>query len=54
MRQAEALHEPELEGFEEIRTRLVPLAVIPDLIRNGDIHHALVIAAFHHLGLDAR
>jgi 8-oxo-dGTP pyrophosphatase MutT (NUDIX family) len=42
---------PELEGFEEIRTRLEPLAGVAELIRSGGITHALVIAAFHHLHL---
>ena len=41
----------ELEGLEEIRTRLVPLPEVPELIRSGAITHALVIAAFHHLHL---
>ena len=36
---------------EEIATRLVPLYEIPDLIRRGIIHHALVVAAFQHLAL---
>jgi len=42
---------PQLDGLEEIRTRLVPLAEVPDLIRTGTITHALVIAAFHFLDL---
>jgi len=29
----------------------VPLARIPDLIRAGDITHALVVVAFHWLAL---
>jgi ADP-ribose pyrophosphatase len=38
-----------LDGAEEIATRLVPLADVPDLVRRGVIHHALVVAAlFHH------
>lgn len=36
---------------EEIAIRLVPLYEIPDLIRRGIIHHALVVAAFHYLAL---
>jgi len=43
---------PQFDGLEEIRTRLVPLAQIPDLIRAGTITHALVIAAFHYFDLD--
>ncbi len=41
----------QLDGLEEIRTRLVPLAEIAELIRSGAITHALVIAAFHYLYL---
>ncbi|MGD8330062.1 MAG: NUDIX hydrolase [Acidobacteriota bacterium] len=42
---------PHLDGLEEIRTRLAPLADVPDMIRDGTITHALVIAAFHFLDL---
>ena len=46
---------PELEEYEAIRTRLVPLVDVPALIRSAEITHALVISAFHHLDLlDAR
>jgi len=40
-----------LETHEEIGVRLVPLDDIARLISEGHIHHALVIAAFHHLVL---
>jgi len=40
---------PRLDGNEEIAVRLVPLSEIPELIRSGTIHHALVVAAFHPL-----
>jgi 8-oxo-dGTP pyrophosphatase MutT (NUDIX family) len=40
-----------LDLHEEIGMRLVPLTDIAGLIRDGHIHHALVIAAFHHLTL---
>jgi len=40
-----------LETHEEIGVRLVPLDDIARLVREGHIHHALVIAAFHHLML---
>jgi 8-oxo-dGTP pyrophosphatase MutT (NUDIX family) len=43
--------EPHPEGTEELGVRLVPLVEIGDLIRQGVIHHALVVAAFHHLTL---
>lgn len=51
VRGVERRGEPQLEGFEEIRTRLAPLADIPEMIRTGAITHALVIAAFHYLDL---
>jgi ADP-ribose diphosphatase len=41
----------EFDSHEEIAVRLVPLAEIPDLIRRGVIHHALVMCAFHHFDL---
>ena len=42
---------PQLEGYEDIHTKLVPLVDVPDLIRSGAICHSLVIAAFHHFDL---
>ena len=51
VRNAVQVGEPHLEGFEDIHTRLVGLADIPDLIRDGVITHSLVIAAFHYLQL---
>ncbi len=42
---------PDPEGTEELGLRLVPLAEIGALIQQGVIHHALVVAAFHHLVL---
>lgn len=41
----------ELDTHEEIAVRLADLEEIPDLIRSGAIHHALVVCAFHHLHL---
>jgi 8-oxo-dGTP pyrophosphatase MutT (NUDIX family) len=40
-----------LESNEEISVRLEPRCNIPELVREGRIHHALVVAAFHHLSL---
>lgn len=40
-----------LDHLEEISLRLVPLDAIPDLVRSGAIHHAFVVAAFHHVSL---
>jgi len=42
---------PSFEGTEETEVILEPLARIPDLIRTGRISHALVVVAFHWLGL---
>jgi 8-oxo-dGTP pyrophosphatase MutT (NUDIX family) len=42
---------PRPEGTEELGVRLVPLSEIPALIRDGVIHHALVVAGFHHLSI---
>lgn len=43
--------EPEGDAHEEIAVRLTPLADIPRLLREGEIHHALVVAAFALLQL---
>jgi ADP-ribose pyrophosphatase len=43
--------ETHFDEHENIRLRLVPLSEIDDLIRNGQIQHALVIAAFYWLKL---
>jgi ADP-ribose pyrophosphatase len=40
---------PEFDSREYIEVELAPLEQIPELIRNGQISHALVIAAFYHL-----
>jgi ADP-ribose pyrophosphatase len=40
------------DGNEEIAVRLVPLAEVPALIHSQVIHHALVVAAFHHLSIN--
>ena len=42
---------PSFDGTEETEVVLVPLAEIPSCIQNGQITHALVIVAFHWLGL---
>lgn len=39
------------DSNEQIEVVLWPSAKIDELIRSGRIHHALVIAAFHHLSL---
>lgn len=50
-RGAEYRREPLNEGTERTRVRLVPLAQIPSLIREGAIDHSLVVVAFHWLAL---
>lgn len=39
---------PQFDGAEDIAVELVPLAKVPELIGNGRITHALVVAAFYH------
>ena len=41
----------ELDPFERIDVLERPLADIPELIRNGEITHSMVIAALAFLGL---
>ncbi|OYT71143.1 MAG: NUDIX hydrolase [Chloracidobacterium sp. CP2_5A] len=50
-REARKLKPTRFDGNEELATRLTPLRDIPALIANGQITHALVIVAFHRLGL---
>jgi ADP-ribose pyrophosphatase len=38
---------------EEIEVELVPLTEVPGRVRAGEIHHALVVAAFHLLAIAA-
>ena len=45
------MHEVALDGAEDIAFEEVPLAAIPDLIRDGAITHSLTVTAFHYLGL---
>ena len=40
-------------GEEDIGVHLVPLRDVPQLVRSGVLHHALMIAAFHLLMLHA-
>jgi len=46
-----ATAETRFDEHENIRVRLVPLARIPGMIRDGIITHSLVIVAFHALSL---
>ena len=51
VRDARRVSELEQDVGEDITVRLVPLAEIPRLIGAGQITHALVVVAFHLLGL---
>ncbi len=51
VRNARRVADLALDPDEEIAVRLVPLDEIPGLIRSGVIHHAFVVAAFHHLSM---
>lgn len=50
-RDAAFLHAPVFSGTEHTAVRLVPLADVPALIAEGQISHALVVAAFYWLSL---
>ena len=50
-RGVEYRREPLNQGTERTRVRLVPLAQIPALIREGAIVHSLVVVGFHWLAL---
>jgi 8-oxo-dGTP pyrophosphatase MutT (NUDIX family) len=47
-------HACEFDHSEDLLTRLVPVADIPELIRAGKIRHPLVIAALYHFELSRR
>jgi 8-oxo-dGTP pyrophosphatase MutT (NUDIX family) len=47
----EPKHETRFDTTEETEVVRVPLASIPELIRSGEITHALVVVAFHWLAL---
>lgn len=53
-RHAEPRFEVSFDGTEETEVVLVPLASVPELIRDGAISHALVVVAFHWLLLHER
>ena len=47
-------HECEFDHSEDLITRLVPWAEIPELVRAGKIRHPLVIVALYHYELSRR
>lgn len=44
-------HEIKFDSSEDIRTRLVPVSEISDLVSTGKISHALVVVALYHFEL---
>jgi ADP-ribose pyrophosphatase len=54
VRVAVQLGEPDLDAGEDIRVLLEPRSRVTDLIEDGTINHALVVAAFHRLALAER
>jgi 8-oxo-dGTP pyrophosphatase MutT (NUDIX family) len=44
-------HEIQMDSGEDLVTRLVPLAEIPDMIATGKIRHSLVVVALFHYDL---
>ncbi len=47
-RKVKKISDPHPDQTEDIEVALIPLAEIPEMIRNGTIDHAIVIAAFAH------
>ena len=50
----EQRHDTSFDTTEETEVVLVPLVRIPELVRSGEITHALVVVAFHWLSLQSR
>jgi len=40
------------DGWEDLALRRVPVADVPRLVRDGLVHHALVVAALHLFAID--
>ena len=49
--QCQCCHAPELDQGEDLLTRLVPVAELPQLVAAGKIRHCLVVAALYHFDL---
>lgn len=47
-------HEQEFDSGEDLVTRLVPIAEVPDLVASGRIKHPLVVVALYHFELSRR
>ena len=48
------IHDPMPDQAEDIEVVLIPLSDIPELIQNGEIDHAMVIAAFYWYFLETQ
>jgi len=44
-------HELEMDSGEDLLTRLVPIAEIPDLVASGKIRHSLVVVGLYYFDL---
>jgi hypothetical protein len=44
-------HPIELDSGEDLFTRLVPVAAIPEMVKAGKIRHSLVVVALYHFEL---
>lgn len=47
----ELKHATEFDSGEDIRTHLVPIDEIDQMVRTGKVHHSLVVVAFYHYQL---
>ena len=48
---ARKTHNQKLDGSEVVTVETVPLATVTQILRRGEIEHALVVSAFAHLAL---
>jgi 8-oxo-dGTP pyrophosphatase MutT (NUDIX family) len=48
------LHPIDLDGTEDLLTKLVPMAELPALVASGKVRHSLVAAALYHFDLSRR
>jgi len=54
VRDCELKHSTELDHGEDLATRIVPVAQIPELVSSGRIGHSLVVVALYHFELWSR
>jgi len=47
-------HEVQFDSGEDLITKLVPIADLPDLVASGKIRHSLVVVALYHFHLSRR